>query len=641
MIKPNDDVVKNSFIKDYDALYSQSIEEPEAFWENIAKELAWFKPWNKVLEWKYPYARWFVGGQTNIVYNCLDRWQKTPTAEKLALIWVGQNGEERKFTYRQLNEEVARFANGLKSLGLKRGDHVSIYLPRLPEQDIAMLACAKIGLVHSVVFSGFSVEALKNRVIDAQSKVIICANSYPYKDKIINSKKNVDEAIKDCPMVKNVVVVERIKNIIESQMQPGRDIWWQDLIAKQDTICSTEIMEATDPLYILYTSGSTGKPKGVVHDHGGYMVGTYITLKWVFNLQPDDIYFCTADAGWVTGHSYIVYSPLINGITTFIYESVPDYPDPGKWWSLIEKYKITKFYTAPTAIRALMRLGEEWPKKYNLSSLKILGSVGEPINPEAWLWFYKYIGAERCPVMDTWWQTETGMHMITPLPAVGLKPGSAFKPFFGVDADIVDQHGKPVPPNTQGFLIIKKPWPAMLLDVYNNPKKYLETYFENEAIEKKEISIDPKTGPIEKKSGEFFYFSGDSAKRDEDGFYWIIGRNDDVIKVSGHRLGSAELESAFVSHPSVAEAAVIGKPHEVKGESIKAFVILKQGVQPSDTLKQELVKKVREQIGPIATPDEIQFVDKLPKTRSGKIMRRILKAQELGLPVGDTSTLEN
>jgi len=657
MINPHDDIINNSYVKDYETLYRQSIEYPEAFWENIAKELAWFKPWNKVLEWKYPYARWFVGGQTNIVYNALDRHMKTPTKDKLAIIWEGQDGTVRKFTYTQLNEEVARFANGLKSLGLKRGDHVSIYLPRLPEQDIAMLACAKIGLVHSVIFSGFSIEALKNRVIDAQSKVIICANSYPYKDKIIDSKKNVDEAIKDCPTVKNVIVVERVKrdeisvlsqspglpaggegeagekHDIESQMNPGRDIWWSDLIAKQDTICSTEIMESTDPLYILYTSGSTGKPKGVVHDHGGYMVGTYITLKWVFNLQPDDVYFCTADAGWVTGHSYIVYSPLINGITTFIYESVPDYPDPGKWWSLIEKYKITKFYTAPTAIRALMRLGEEWPKKYNLSSLKILGSVGEPINPEAWLWFYKYIGAERCPVMDTWWQTETGMHMITPLPAVSLKPGSAFKPFFGVEAEIVDQHGHPVPTNTQGYLIIKKPWPAMLLDVYNNPKKYLETYFENE-----EIKRDYK--PLDSQS-DFFYFSGDSAKRDEDGYYWIIGRNDDVIKVSGHRLGSAELESAFVAHPSVAEAAVIGKPHEVKGESIKAFVILKQGVQPSDSLKQELVKKVREQIGPIATPDEIQFVDKLPKTRSGKIMRRILKAQELGLPVGDTSTLEN
>ncbi len=627
MILPTDKIINESYIKDYETLYSQSIEHPEAFWENIAKELSWFKPWNKVLEWKYPYARWFVGGQTNIVYNCLDRWQKTPTAEKLALIWVGQNGEERKFTYRQLNEEVARFANGLKSLGLKRGDHVSIYLPRIPEQDIAMLACAKIGLVHSVVFSGFSVEALKNRIIDAGSKVVICTNSYPYKDKVIDSKKNVDEAIKDCPTVKNVIVVERIKSSAESQMQSGRDLWWNDLIAKQDIICSTEIMESTDPLYILYTSGSTGKPKGVVHNHGGYMVGTYVTLKWVFNLQPDDVYFCTADAGWVTGHSYIVYSPLINGVTTFIYEGTPDYPDPGKWWSLVEKYKITKFYTAPTAIRALMRLGDEWPNKYNLSSLKILGSVGEPINPEAWLWYYKNIGKEKCPIMDTWWQTETGMFMLTPLPSVPLKPGSAFKPFFGVEADIVDSQGNPVFPNTQGFLVIKTPWPAMLLDVYNNPKKYLETYFENETITKK--------------SEDFMYFTGDSAKRDEDGYYWIIGRNDDVIKVSGHRLGSAELESAFVSHPAVAEAAVIGKPHEVKGESIKAFVILKQGNQPSDQLKQELVKKVREQIGPIATPDEIDFVDKLPKTRSGKIMRRVLKAQELGQPLGDTSTLES
>jgi len=705
MILPSNEVVQKSYIKDHESLYSQSIEHPEAFWENIAHELAWFKPWNKVLEWKYPYARWFVGGQTNIVYNCLDRWQKTPTAEKLALIWVGQNGEERKFTYRQLNEEVARFANGLKSLGLKKGDHVSIYLPRIPEQNIAMLACAKIGLVHSVVFSGFSIEALKNRVLDAGSKVVICTNSYPYKEKVIASKKNVDEAIKDCPTVKNVIVVERIKQTLDtrnskldnetrslklenqtsnlnpqnpassiqhpaSNMLPGRDIWWHDFIAKQDTICSTEIMESTDPLYILYTSGSTGKPKGVVHDHGGYMVGTYITLKWVFDLQPDDIYFCTADAGWVTGHSYIVYSPLINGITTFVYEGTPDYPDPGKWWQLVEKYKITKFYTAPTAVRALMRLGEEWPNKYNLSSLKILGSVGEPINPEAWLWYYKNIGKEKCPIMDTWWQTETGMFMLTPLPSVPLKPGSCFKPFFGVVVDLVDGQGNPVPVNTQGFLIIKTPWPSMLLDVYNNPKKYLETYFENEAIEKNgkdnELSGKGNEACFGKENGQsqniniptaslnrhpnpnpnlnfqdFLYFTGDSAKCDEDGYYWITGRNDDVIKVSGHRLGSAELEHVFVEHPGVAEAAVIGKPHEVKGESIKAFVILKVGQTPSDELKKELVGLIRKSIGPIATPDEIDFVDKLPKTRSGKIMRRVLKAQELGQPLGDTSTLEN
>jgi acetyl-CoA synthetase len=745
MILPKPEIVNEAYVKDYESVYKESIANPEAFWEKIAKELEWYKPWNKVLQWNYPYARWFVGGQCNIVHNALDRHLKTvndttlvrPHAsgiavkDKLALIWEGQNGEVRTFTYQQLNDEVCRFANALKSLGLKKGDHVTIYLPRIPEQAIAMLACAKIGLVHSVVFSGFSVEALKNRILDAESKVIICANAYPYKDKIVDCKKNVDEAVKDCPMVKKVIVVRRLedrnmkmgmeagqevrsgkldeKNLsptlqppnlhpnltsnFQSIMLPDRDLWWHDLVAKQDTLCSTEIMEATDPLYILYTSGSTGKPKGVVHGHGGYMVGTYITLKWVFNLQPDDIYWCTADCGWVTGHSYIVYSPLINGVTTFIYEGGPDYPDPGKWWSLIEKYKVTKFYTAPTAVRSLMRYGDDWPKKYDLSSLKILGTVGEPINPEAWLWYFRNIGREICPIMDTWWQTETGMFMITPLPTVSLKPGSCFKPFPGIEADVVDEKGNSLHPSSigdgnearigkrqtsddtnlvtdqqktykQGYLVIKTPWPAMLLDVYNNPQKYRETYFENEAIKSEARNPKPETStnspnPNNRNSlknsnlsnlkiassfdiriSNFIYFTGDSAKIDEDGYFWIIGRNDDVIKVSGHRLGSAELESAFVAHPSVAEAAVIGKPHEIKGESIKAFVILKQGVQPSDQLKQELTQQVRKSIGPIATPDEIEFVDKLPKTRSGKIMRRVLKAKELGQPLGDTSTLE-
>jgi acyl-coenzyme A synthetase/AMP-(fatty) acid ligase len=1157
LIKPDQKLVDGFYVKDYEKLYKESVENPEAFWEKIAKELFWFKPWVKVLDWKFPYARWFVGGQTNIVANALDRHLNTPTRHKIALIWQGQptaeekakglEGPVKQYSYLQLNDEVCRFANTLKSLGLKRGDHVSIYLPRIPEQDIAMLACAKIGLVHSVVFSGFSIDALKNRVMDAQSKAVICTNSYPYKEKVVDSKKNVDEAVKGISHVKNVIVVKRLEK--ETPMQKGRDIWWHEITSKQNTVCSTEVMEATDPLYILYTSGcchkdtliqlatgeikkisnlvekggskvinvntetlkheqeeiserhkypdepellkiktslsyglftknhpffvlngdgeiiekkasllnigdhimaatkfnidaedqslpastinyhqekcnkkspanipclpmnitpefaqllgyylgdgdlktgcisvtdkdknnlefyknlvekinlrayiktydrqrliihsrylalyfkqnfpevfaksrerdipliiqkssdkvvaafirglydaegsitikspaikivstskiliqklqllllrfgivtsfneelrkthfgekhyktnvyelritdresyyhfqshinfssnkkrtklqqllekmktvkprtnihflpinfllrtlrnticlnkrqlrkvfgdsyiyskrrifkqrlpeiidylknlfyeiekielnniqgirkiinilkikntelvkvsgkskhtvhqyihanklivsqksrsvfyqqikpylkkirqdklgiisdilkkieklnrltdvgffeikkisftqnndnyvydltvennhnyiangfvvhnSTGKPKGVVHSHGGYMVGTYITLKWIFNITPEDVYFCTADAGWVTGHSYIVYSPLINSATTFIYEGTPDYPDPGIWWKLVEKYKINILYTAPTAVRALMRLGEEFPNKYDLSSLKILGSVGEPINPEAWLWFYKNIGREKCPIMDTWWQTETGMHILSPLPSVPLKPGSCFKPFFGIEADVVDEKGNKVPVNTQGYLIIKKPWPAMLLDVYNNPTRYKETYFE-------------KIPNV--------YFAGDSAKIDEDGYYWITGRNDDVIKVAGHRLGSAELESAFVSNPKVAEAAVIGKPHEIKGESIKAFVILKQGVEPTDELKKELVQTVRKSIGPIATPDEIDFVDKLPKTRSGKIMRRVLKAQELGLPVGDISTLES
>ncbi len=605
---------------DYEKTYAESIKNPEDYWEGIAKELSWYKPWSKVLDWQYPYARWFVGGETNVVYNALDRHLETPVADKTALIWISQDMSERKFTYKQLNTEVSKFANGLKSLGVKKGDKITIYLPRIPEQFIAMLACLKIGAVHSVVYSGFSADALKNRVEDAQAKIVICSNSYPYGKKIIDSKKNVDIALAENKTVEHVIVVERIKNNTNDTNSRIKHIKWNELVTSQSTECKTEVMESSDPAFILYTSGSTGKPKGVIHGHGGYMVGIYATLKYVFDISPDDIFWSTADAGWITGHSYILYSPLINGITTFVYEGTPDFPDIEIWWRLIDKYKITKFYTAPTAIRALMKFGEEHLKKYDFSSLKILGSVGEPINPEAWLWFYKHVGREKIPLMDTWWQTETGMHMITPIPSVKLKPGSAFKPFFGVEADVVDDHGNKVPPNTQGYLIIKKPWPSMFLDVYNNPTRYKETYFE-------------KIPGV--------YFAGDSAKIDEDGYYWIVGRNDDVIKVSGHRLGSAELESAFVSNPKVAEAAVIGKPHEVKGESIKAFIILKQGVTPSDELKTELVQTVRKSIGPIATPDEIDFVEKLPKTRSGKIMRRVLKAQELGLPVGDTSTLDD
>ena len=633
---------------DYEKIYTESIKNPEAFWEGIAKELSWYKPWSKVLDWQYPYARWFVAGQTNVVCNALDRHLKTSIADKTALIWVAQDMSERKFTYKQLNDEVSKFANGLKSLGVKKGDKITIYLPRIPEQFIAMLACLKIGAVHSVVYSGFSADALKNRVEDAQAKIVICSNSYPYGKKVIESKKNVDEALKGNQTVENVIVVKRLtvddrelkvgvedrKSKIENQSSTinspplssiinhlsSKYIWWHDLVAKQSSVCPTEIIESSDPAFILYTSGTTGKPKGIIHGHGGYMVGIYATLKFVFDIQPDDIFWSTADAGWITGHSYILYSPLINGITTFVYEGTPDFPDIEIWWRLVDKYKITKFYTAPTAIRALMKFGEDHLKKYDFSSLKILGSVGEPINPEAWLWFYKYVGREKLPIMDTWWQTETGMFMVTPVPSVKLKPGSAFKPFFGIEADVVDDKGNKVPPNTQGYLIVRKPWPSMFLDVYNNPTRYKETYFE-------------KIPNV--------YFAGDSAKIDEDGYFWIVGRNDDVIKVSGHRLGSAELESAFVSNSKVAEAAVIGKPHEVKGESIKAFVILKQGIVPSDELKAELVQTVRKSIGPIATPDEIDFVEKLPKTRSGKIMRRVLKAQELGLPVGDTSTLDD
>jgi acetyl-CoA synthetase len=660
MIFPKDEIIEKAHIKDYEELYQKSIEHPEAFWENIARDLLWFKPWNKVLEWQYPYARWFLGGQTNLVYNALDRWQKTPRAEKLALIWVSQPDKQtpdnfpvRTFTYKQLHEEVSRFANGLKSLGVKKGDRVVIYLPRIPEQFIAMLACLKIGALHSVVYSGFSTEALKSRIEDAKAKVVITTDWYPYKDKILKPIENVTEAVKGIESVEYVVVVEREK---EAPMPVSNDlggaqsrqrrastptevrntassgleyIFWDDLLSKQDTLCPTTIMESTDPAFILYTSGSTGKPKGVIHSHGGYMVGVYATMKYVFDIHGDEIFWSTADAGWITGHSYILYGPLLNGITTFVYEGTPDFPDIEVWWKLIDRFKITHFYTSPTAIRALMRFGEEPLKKYSLASLRILGSVGEPINPKAWVWFYQNVGKNNFPpVLDTWWQTETGMHMITPFPSSPLKPGSCFKPFFGVVADVVDENGQTQPVDKQGYLVIKTPWPAMLLDLWGNPQRYKETYFEKLKTQMSKLKTD------------FCYFTGDSAKIDKDGYFWITGRNDDVIKVSGHRLGSAEIEHAIVEHPSVAEAAVIGKPHEIKGESIKAFIILKIGETPSDELKKEINDLVRKQIGPIASIDEIEFVDKLPKTRSGKIMRRVLKAQELGLPVGDLSTLE-
>lgn len=618
LIKPSEETVNASHIKNYEETYEKAIGNPEGFWEQVAQELHWYKHWDQVLDWQYPYAHWFKGAQCNIVDNALDRHLKTGKKDQLALIWVGQDMTERKFTYQQMADEVGRFANALKSLGVKKGDRVSMYLPRVPEQFFVMLACAKIGAIHTVVYSGFSSDALKTRLEAAEAKVVVTLDGYNYHKKFLETKKIVDEAVKDLTFVQNVIVVKR--SGCEVAWDEKRDIWYDEITKKQDTICSTEIMDSRDPLYILYTSGTTGKPKGVLHGHGGYMVGIYATLKNVFSLQDNDVYWCTADPGWVTGHSYIVYGPLINGVTSFIYEGPPNFPDESVWWSMIEKYKITKFYTTPTAIRALMRTGEEIPKKFDLTSLKILGSVGEPINPEAWAWFYKYIGGERCPIMDTWWQTETGMHIMTPLPAVPLKPGSCFKPFPGIEVDIVDDKGVPVDVDKQGYLIIKNHWPAQMIDLYQNPERYKETYWE-------------KIHGV--------YFTGDSAKKDTDGYYWILGRNDDVLKVSGYRFGSAELEKAFDSHPAVAEAAVIGKPHEVKGESIKGFIILKEGYQASDELKKELSQQVRKMVGPIATPDEIEFVTSLPKTRSGKIMRRVLKAKELGQPVGDTSTLES
>ena len=618
LVKPSQHTIDEAYVKDYDKLYADVKKDPETFWANIASELSWFKKWDTVLDWQYPYAHWFKGGKVNIVSNALDRHLKDGNQEKQALIWEGQDGTVRTFTYSQLNEEVSRFANVLKSFGVKKGDHVCVYLPRLPEQWITMLACAKVGAVHTLIYSGFSVEALKNRIEGAGAKVVITADGYHFREKLVNTKKTVDDAIAEIPAVDHVVVVKRTGNDV--QWKEGRDKWWNELVEKASPECATEIMDAEDPLFILYTSGTTGKPKGIIHSHGGYEVGIYITLKWIFNLKKDDIYWCTADPGWITGHSYIVYAPLINGITSFVYEGPPDFPDPGKWWSLLSKYNVTKFYTTPTAVRALMKYGDEWPNKYDFSHLKQLGTVGEPINPEAWSWFYKTIGKEKTPIVDTWWQTETGMFILSPMTSVPVKPGSAFKPFPGLDVDVVDHEGKTTPVGEQGFLIIRNPWPSMMKDIFNDSEKYKKSYWE-------EI---PNV-----------YFTGDTAKKDADGYFWVLGRNDDVMKVSGYRFGSAELESAFVAHPAVAEAAVIGIPHDVKGESIKAFVILKVGHEPSDELKQELKAQVRKMIGPIATPDAIDFVTSLPKTRSGKIMRRVLKAKELGKPLGDTSTLED
>ncbi len=610
---PDKKVLEKAAIKDHEPVYSESIKNPEKFWAEQAKELDWFKPWGKVLEWNFPWAKWFVGGKFNICHNALDRNVAIGLGGKVAFHWVAEGGGKKSITYSGLLKEVKKFSNVLKKLGAKKGDKVAIYMPRIFQQTIAMLACARIGAVHNVVYSGFSSSALKDRVNAAGAKIIITADGGLYKGKTVELKKTVDEIRGDCPTVRHVIVARHVNAGVES----GEDADWDKLMAAASDECECEQTDANDPLFILYTSGTTGKPKGVVHVHGGYAVGIYTTMKWVFDVKPDDVYWCTADAGWITGHSYIVYGPLLNGLTSVIYEGAPTTPDPGRFWSIIDELKVTIFYTAPTAIRLLMKSGDSWPAKYDLSSLRILGSVGEPINPEAWFWYRKIAGNK--PIMDTWWQTETGMIMITPMPCVPLKPGSATKPFPGVIADVVDEKGDAVPVGKGGFLIIRNPWPSMMSTIYGDPERY-EKYW----------NTIPNV-----------YLAGDVAHKDRDGYFWVMGRSDDVIKVSGHRLGSAELESALVSNPSVAEAAVIGKPDEIRGESIKAFVILREGQSPSDELKEVLRKHVRKEIGPIAIPSEIEFVTWLPKTRSGKIMRRLLKAKELGQPVGDTSTLED
>ncbi len=615
--EPSKEVVERAWIKDYESLYQESIKDREGFWAKVAEELEWFQKWDKVLEWNYPYAKWFVGAKTNITYNCLDRNVKEGRRNKVAYIYIDEDNNEKKITYGELLELVNRLANGLKSLGVKKGDRVSIYMPTTIEGIASMLACARIGAIHSVVFAGFSEGALRTRIEDAKAKVVITASYTKRRGKKVALLPTVESAIDGLDFVEKVIVWDRDGDTLTGDNNLFVEFY--QLVKNSSPECEPEVMDAEDPLFILYTSGTTGKPKGVLHTTGGYMVQTYFTSKVVFDLHEDDIYWCTADIGWITGHSYIVYGILANGVTSVITEGAPDYPDPGRWWSYVEKYRVNVFYTAPTAIRMFMKYGEEWPAKYDLSSLKILGSVGEPINPEAWHWYYEHIGRNNCVIVDTWWQTETGAHMITTVPSYPAKPGKAGKPMFSVEVDIVDKDGNKLPPDTVGFLVIKTPWPSMLRTCWGEPERYEKYWNTIQGV----------------------YFAGDLASYDEEGYVMILGRADDVINVAGHRIGTMEVESALVDHPSVAEAAVIGKPHEVKGESIKAFVVLKKGHEPSDNLVDELKLHVRKVLGPVAVPDEIEFIDKLPKTRSGKIMRRILKAQELGLEVGDVSTLED
>ncbi|MEW6652753.1 MAG: acetate--CoA ligase [Bacteroidota bacterium] len=617
---PSKDVLDKAHIKEWDTLNEYALNNNEAFWVERANELHWFQKWDKVIDdSEKPFYKWFVGGKTNIAYNCLDIHTKTFRRNKLALIWEGESGEGKTMSYFALHRETCKFGNVLKSLGVKKGDRVTIYMGRIPEIVIAMLACARIGAIHSVVYGGFSVESLAERIEDSNSKVLIVSDGAYQRGKVVPLKQIADEALQRCGTVEHCVVVKRTG--AEVNMEFGRDMWYHELmnLPQASRECSLEQMDAEDPLFILYTSGTTGKPKAILHTHGGYMVGTYTTLKYVFDIQEEDRYWCAADPGWITGHSYIVYGPFLNGTTSFMYEGAPNFPYPNRWWSIIEKYGINILYTAPTAIRGLMRFGESWVNRHDLSSLRLLGSVGEPINPEAWKWYHRVVGKEKCPIMDTWWQTETGMFMITPLPCVPLKPGSGTKPFPGIVMDVVDENGNSVKPNEEGFLVIKTPWPSMIRTVWKDPERFVQQYW----------SKFPGV-----------YLTGDSVRRDEDGYYWIIGRVDDVIKVSGYRLGTAEIESALVSHSAVAEAAAIGLPHEVKGNAIYAYVILKSGAVKTNTLADELRQHVSHEVGPIAKPEHIEIVDSLPKTRSGKIMRRVLKARALGQDPGNISTLE-
>ena len=628
IFKPSKELSKKAYIKSmkqYKDIYQKSIDDPDAFWGEAAEQLDWIKKWDKVCQADFKKAefKWFAGGKINVSYNCIDRHLNTWRKNKAAIIFEGEPGETRILTYQQLYTDVCKFANVLKKHGVKKGDRVSIYLPMIPELPVAMLACARIGAIHSIVFGGFSAEALRDRIQDCNSTVLVTADGYYRSGKTVSSKAGADTAVAQCPSIKEVFVVKRAGN--EVVMKQGRDHWYHEEVAAPDIkpVCEPEPMDAEDILFILYTSGSTGKPKGVIHTTAGYLLYVMQTCKWIFDLKDEDTFWCTADIGWITGHSYIVYGPLANGGTTLMFEGVPNYPKPDRFWEIIEKYKVNTFYTAPTALRAMMKDGDDWPNKRDLSSLRILGSVGEPINPEAWIWYYNTIGKTRCPIVDTWWQTETGGILITPLPgATPLKPGSATFPFPGIKTAILNEEGQQVGKNEGGYLCIAKPWPGMLRGLWNDAgnKRLKETYF------------DRFPG---------YYMAGDGARTDNDGYHWLMGRIDDVIKVSGHRIGTAEVESALVSHPFVAEAAIVPIPHPVKGSAIYAYVTLKTGKPKSEELKKELVAHVRKEIGPIASPDKIQFADGLPKTRSGKIMRRILLKIATGdvSNLGDTSTL--
>ena len=603
-------------------VYEEAERDPEAFWASFARELEWSSPWSRVLDWKPPHAKWFVGGTINASVNCLDRHVRTARRNKAALIWEGEPGERRTLTYWDLFREVNRFASVLRGLGVKRGDRVAIYLPMVPELPVAMLACARIGAVHSVVFGGFSAVSLRDRINDATATVLITADGGFRRGQAIPLKKIADEALEGTSTIEHIIVVRRGAGA-EVTLTSDREHWYHELMSPDvPPWCEPEKMDAEDLLYILYTSGTTGKPKGIVHTTGGYLVGTYATTKWIFDLKDDDVFWCTADIGWVTGHSYVVYGPLTNGATVVMYEGSPDWPDKDRFWDLIERHGVSVFYTAPTAIRSFMRWGTEWPGRHDMKTLRLLGSVGEPINPEAWMWYHEHIGGSRCPVVDTWWQTETGQILIAPLPAITpMKPGSATRPFPGIAAEIVNERGEKIIGAGGGYLVLTRPWPAMLRTIYGDPERYVRQYWG--------------------RWGDSVYVTGDGAKRDEDGYFWLLGRVDDVLNVAGHRVGTMEVESALVDHPSVAEAAVVGKPHEIKGQAIAAFVTVKDGIKPSPELANELKQHVAKMIGAIARPDEILFAADLPKTRSGKIMRRLLRDIAEGKALGDTTTLSD